>query len=181
MIIYQTNIEEVTIRDENDGDFFLLFLKHLKGENSKDVVNRRTKPIAKFSMTENHQICVDERKFLRFSVKLITKIIKTNIALRVLELPSRYNFWPKIYNVMCDNFTLLETSDGLVQSKYLERNRKLYKTTKILAIIFLKKHKVSNLRYVPKDLILILAKHIWEFRKDPQHLAILNVRLGFEK
>lgn len=107
-----------------------------------------------------------------FFITLIISVINTNPLLVSIKLPDKLKDDVSILAAMNKNHTLLETN-SYADPKVLERNNKLYKQTKKLVITFLALRS-KGFKLIDKNLFEKIAKLIFEFRHDIEHLKALE-------
>lgn len=172
----RTNIRELYLRDQVQNNALIMALIFLSTEDFDSITMTRTKPIEVFCFShyENSKRSSLLTKDNALLIDLAVKVLERNTTLRIFELPTSIKNDTRILEAFQYNYSLLEPADG-VDHKIYKRNQKLLDVTRKVVIFFLIKRQ--SYKRLSKDIILFIAKIIWRFRHDKEHLRNLAYEL----
>lgn len=155
---------------EEVKDLYLTHANAMKEIIIQEIFPQRISKLKRLTIKEkglNHH-------FNDMFIALSINVIKTNPFLVEFNLPEDIKDDVSVLDVMNRSFTILKTT-SYMNNEILNKNNKLFKTTKQLAITFLAlRNKSVFLRKLDKGLAKEIAMLIFALRRDKDHLTSLS-------
>jgi hypothetical protein len=108
---------------------------------------------------------------------MVEHMLNNNPILKELELPENIKDDVRIINAMDKSYTILKTNSYMNSTALYRNNFLRYKTMKLVMVFLaIRNRRQSILRHLDKNIVLLVAKMIWDFKSDVNHLQILNIR-----
>lgn len=168
--ISQLEFENIIIQTQVSIDLqHLPYIKEIKLTNSRFSTETLNKLLVNSNLTSIDLMYMDTNHNLDFPEGKLTQLLSENVKLKTFHLPSDLFHLVDIK----ENYTLLQSN--IPQLDIIQRNNLFFNLTQRLAIVFIwLRQKNKILARLDKQVVIFIAKLIFEFQRDKEHLKILD-------